>query len=313
MQKLNLLGGLSKHLMRFDLDIHRNAPRILVFSGVAGVVASTLMACHATTKLDETVTAEKAAIQKAREIQDPKEMKKELTNAYFKTGVKLARLYLPSVGVGVVSMTAILSSHHLMERRNNSLAAAYTGLSTLFNGYRNRVAERYGEEVERRLRYNIHEEEIEETVVDKNGKEKVIKKKVDVANIDQVSDYARYFMRRHPEEPSLGSEYWEESYNYQETFLNNIERHLNDRFDTIGKMFLNEAYLAYGFPESVAGQTDGWVKDLDNPVGENFIKVTRTRVFFKNKDGGLEPAILLDFNVQGNILGRAFQKGLITK
>ena len=41
---------------------------------------------------------------------------------------------------------------------------------------RGRVLERFGEQVEKELRYNIKAQEIEETVTDGKGKEKTVKK-----------------------------------------------------------------------------------------------------------------------------------------
>jgi hypothetical protein len=311
MPNFNLIGGLNGLVSKTNLNLQRNAPGILVVSGVVGVVASGVMACRATLKLNDVVKTAKDNVEKAREIEEPKQMKKELTGAYVKAGVKLAELYLPSIGVGALSITAILSSHHLMTKRNTSLAAAYATLDTMFKGYRTRVAERFGEDAERKIRYNIHEEEVEETVIDKNGKEKTVKKTVEVVGADQNGQYARFFMKLHHDDPSLGSSMWQDNPDYRENVLEQTVRWMNDVLVSRGFLFLNDVYDALGFQKSLPGQSVGWVYDKDKPVGDNFIIFKKTPVHYRNKDGSLEPAVLIDFNVQGDILGRALQKGLI--
>ena len=92
-----------------------------------------------------------------------------------------------------MSIAAIIGGHHILRKRNIALAAAYTAVDKGFKEYRGRVLERFGEEVDRELRYNIKAKEIEKTVTDANGKETVVKETVDVADPNLTSDYARFF------------------------------------------------------------------------------------------------------------------------
>lgn len=121
---------------------------------------------------------------------------------YAHTGFQYIRLYAPAVLLGAASITCILTSHKLMRKRNMALAAAYATLDKHFKDYRGRVLERFGEQVEKELRYNIKAKEIETTVVDENGKEKKVKETVDVAaegwDPSKYSPYARIFDEGHP-------------------------------------------------------------------------------------------------------------------
>jgi hypothetical protein len=311
MKKLNLFGGLNALVQSTGFNLRRNAPGILVFSGVVGVVTSGVMACRATLKVNDTMKASREKIEEARTVKEPKAMKKQLAGAYIKTGLKLAELYLPSVGVGALSITAILSSHHLMTKRNTSLAAAYTTLDTMFKGYRARVKDKYGEDEERKLYYNIHEEEIEETIIGKNGKEQKVKKTVEVIDANPNDQYSRLFMKLHQDDPSLGSSYWDAHDQYGYTFLKGRELQANYQLTSRGYLTLNDVYVDLGFQPTLAGQSVGWVYDEENPVGDNFVFFDKRYVQYRNKDGSLEPATLIGFNVQGSILGRAVQKGLM--
>ena len=113
---------------------------------------------------------------------------------YTQSALKIAKLYAPSVALGVLSITAILTSNNIFRKRNIALAAAYTAVDKSFKEYRGRVVDRFGKELDNELRYNIKAKEVEEKVVDeKTGKEKTVKKTVNVSELDQYSDYAKFF------------------------------------------------------------------------------------------------------------------------
>ena len=61
--------------------------------------------------------------------------------------------------LGAASIASILASHNIMKKRNVALAAAYAAVDKSFKDYRDRVIERFGEQVEKELRYNIKAQE----------------------------------------------------------------------------------------------------------------------------------------------------------
>ena len=177
-----------------------------------------------------------------------------------------------------------------------ALAAAYATVDKGFKEYRERVVERFGEAVDHELRYNIKAKEIEETVVDEKGKEKKVKKKVNVANINEYSDYARWFDSSNPN--------WEETPDYNLMFLKAQQKYANDKLIAEGRLFLNDVYEALGIPKTKAGQIVGWVYDPSNPDIDSLVDFG---IFDCHKENarnfvnGVEPAILLDFNCDGNV------------
>lgn len=281
------------------------SPEILVGLGVIGTISSTIMACKATTKLSGLLEDSKQEIDTIKRCsEDPalaekyseQDAKKDLTLVYTQTGIKIAKLYLPAVTLGVASLACLIGSNNILRKRNIALAAAYTTVDKSFKEYRKRVTDRFGEEVERQIRHNIKAQEIEETILDEDGNEKKITKNVETCEIDGYSEYSRFF--------DDGCTGWEKDAEYNLVFLKAQQQYANDLLRSKGHLFLNEVYDMLGIPRSKAGQVVGWIYDPENPIGDNYVDFG---IYDVNKRGsrdfvnGYERTILLDFNVDGNI------------
>lgn len=316
MKKINT-KGLSRAFHKVGFKIKKHSPEILLGAGIIGGVTATVLACKSTVKASQIVKEAKKEIagvhtvledpklqqmyvEKYGEEFTPEECKKETRILCVQTGLKLAKVYALPVTLGVLSLTSILTSHNIIRKRNLALAAAYTTLDTSFKGYRSRVVERLGEQMDRELRYNIKSKEIEEKVVDENGEEKIVKKTVDVVDpvyVSQYSDYARCFDETCPN--------WERDAEYNLTFIKNVERFMNEKLQTQGYLFLNEVYEAFGWPKTRAGQQVGWIYDEKNPIGDNRVDFgiyDMHKAVNREFVNGYEKSIWLDFNVDGVIL-----------
>lgn len=308
MRKEEMLKKVSGVINKAGFGLKKHSPEILVVAGVIGTVASAVMACRATTKIggildksNETLDAIHKYSENPETVPEtmeysPDDVKKDLAVTYVQTGLKIAKLYAPSVVLGGLSISAMLVSNNILRKRNVALAAAYATVDKGFKEYRERVVERFGEAVDHELRYNIKAKEIEETVVDEKGKEKKVKKKVNVANINEYSDYARWFDSSNPN--------WEETPDYNLMFLKAQQKYANDKLIAEGRLFLNDVYEALGIPKTKAGQIVGWVYDPSNPDIDSLVDFG---IFDCHKENarnfvnGVEPAILLDFNCDGNV------------
>ena len=301
------MSKLTRTLNRVGLKLKKHSPEILVVTGVVGTVASAVMACKATTKIDEVLAETKDNIDKTKDYVEKKgfsekyteeDYKKDLTIFYAKGGLELVKLYAPSVALGALSITAILSGHNVLRKRNVALAAAYATVEKGFKEYRGRVVERFGEELDRELKYNIKAKEVEETTVaEKTGEEKVTKKTVNVADPNNYSTYARFF--------DDGCTGWTKDPEYNLMFLKNQQRYANDLLKSRGHLFLNEVYDMLGIPRTKAGQVVGWIYDEEYPNGDNFVDFGIYDLYNeKARDfvNGYEKTILLDFNVDGDIM-----------
>lgn len=290
-------GVVNKSVMK----LKKHSPEILIVAGIAGTVVSAVVACKATTKVNKIVedtkndiekvhTAVDTGITEAGESYSVEDSKKDLTIIYAQTGIKFAKLYAPAVILGTLSITSILASNNILRKRNVALGAAYAAIDKSFKEYRGRVIERFGEQVDTELKYGIKAKKFEEVEVDpETGKEKKVKKTVMVADPNLQSDYAVYFDSK--------SRNFETNFDYNRMFLKAQQQFANDKLQTRGHLFLNEVLDDLDLPRTSAGQIVGWTKDgPDGYVNFRILEVER-----ETKDGRHEPALLLDFNVEGNI------------
>ena len=308
MKNLAIMNSVNKVFGRTALQIRKHSPEILIVTGIMGTVASAVMACKATTKVSAILEETKNNVHMIHDCAGDQELnesgkytdedaKKDLAIVYTQTGIKLAKLYAPSVALGALSIASILASNNILRKRNVALAAAYATIDNSFKEYRNRVIEKFGEVVDRELKYNIKAQKIEEIVTDEEtGKEKKVKKSIDVGDPNTYSDYARFF--------DDGCTGWEKDSEYNLMFLRAQQQYANDLLKSRGHLFLNEVYDMLGIPRTKAGQVVGWVYNPENPVGDNYVDFgiyDMNRQVVRNFVNGYERTILLDFNVDGNI------------
>lgn len=289
-------GVASKTVMK----LKKHSPEILVVAGIAGTVVSAILACKATTKVAEILDETNGTLDTIHEGMKTgaingqeyttEDGKKDTVVVYAQTGMKLAKLYGPAIILGTLSITSILASNNILRKRNVALGAAYAAIDKSFKEYRGRVIERFGEQVDTELKYGIKAKKFEEIEVDpETGKEKKVKKTVMVADPNLQSDYAVYFDSK--------SRNYETNPDYNRMFLKAQQAFANDKLQTRGHLFLNEVLDDLDLPRTPAGQIVGWTKDgPDGYVNFRIVEVER-----ETEDGRHEPALLLDFNVEGNI------------
>lgn len=304
-------AGLAVNKIGFKLQ--KKSPEILVIAGVVGVVVSAVMACKATTKAGEIVKATndtlaeihdaaKDGVTKAGKEYTDEDKKKDLAITYTHAGMMYAKLYGPAVVTGAASIACILTSHRMLKKRSIALAAAYTTLDKTFKDYRGRVVERFGEQVEKELRYNIKAQEVKTTVVDEDGKKKMVKEMKNVAPVgwdpSNHSPYARFFDETHPS--------WMKDPEQSRFWLKALQAQANDQLKARGHLFLNEVYDMLLFPLTDYGQAVGWIYDIKNPKGDNFVDFGIFDVR-REKDsefgGDYIEGFILDFNTVGDITG----------
>lgn len=249
----NISTKAASFVKKTGFQLRQYSPEILVVAGVIGTVVSAVMACKATTKVNDILEQHKEDVEKIHTVaKDEKyadeytesDMKKDLTIVYAQTALKFAKLYGPAVLLGGLSITGILTSNNILRKRNIAIATAYAALDKSFKGYRERLTERYGETVDRELKYGIKAQKIEETVVDENGKTKKTKTIVPVVENEKNSVYARFFDETNPN--------WEKNPDYNLMFLRAQENYANQRLRADGYLFLNDVYESLGIPKCLS-------------------------------------------------------------
>ena len=307
MKNLEIVNKITFVAHKAWFKVKKHSPEILITAGVIGTVASAVMACKATTKLSDILEDSKEQINQVHNFLEDERIpesqyskedgNKDLAIIYAQTGIKLVKLYSPAVALGALSITGIVASNSILRKRNIALAAAYTTVDKTFKRYRNNVIDRFGEKIDKELRYGIKAREIEEIVVDDDGNDKTVKKTVEAADpVSMYSDYAKIY--------DAGCNGWTKDAEFNLMFLRHTQAQANDILKRRGYLFLNEVYDMLGFQRTKAGQVMGWIYDEENPVGDNFVDfgiyntdIEKARDFVN----GIERVIILDFNVT-NIL-----------
>lgn len=308
--KTEFMNNVTRSLNRVGFKIKKHSPEILVVAGVVGTVASVVMACKATLKVDEIVDDAKDTIDMIHagvadekltaegEVYTQEDANRDLAIVYVQTGWKFVKLYAPSVILGAVSMGCMIGSNHILRKRNVALAAAFTAVDSSFKEYRGRVIERFGKELDRELRFNIKAKEIEEVVgVDEDGNEVVEKKTVEVMDPTGHSIYSVIF-----DDGNIG---WTKNPELNKVFLIQQQEAANFILKTRGHLSLNEVYDMIGAPRTAYGQIAGWVYTGDGTAGDDFVDFGMFDIHSENARDFInlrEKSIVLDFNCIGNIL-----------
>lgn len=307
MKNFEIMNTVTRNLNRVGFQLKKHSPEILIVTGIVGVVTSAVMACKATTKINDILEDTKTQVEKVHtvleddsipeETYSEEDSKKDLAIIYAKAGLSFVKLYGPSILLGAVSIASIITSNNILRKRNIALAAAYTVVDTGFKEYRGRVIERFGEELDKELKYNIKAENVKETFIDEDGSEKTVDKTVEMTDPHACySNYARFY--------DDGCKGWTKDPELNLVFLKQMQQYANDRLRARGHLFLNEVYDMLGIPHSSAGQIVGWIYDEDNPNGDNYVDFGIYDTYKeKSRDfvNGYERVILLDFNVDGII------------
>lgn len=305
----------------------KNSPEILLGLGIASMIGGTVLACRGARNLDGILIdaydrKEEAALKSYDEADDKdiEAVEKTYNIAEVPTteiGWALmsrtdkAKLQLQTIGtvamefapaalcmIGGISM--IIGSHNIMTKRNAALMAAYTGLNEAYQKYRNRVIDKYGEDIDYEMRNGVQKETVtEESTDEETGKTKKDKKKIDI--VADPSLYSRWFDESCPE--------WSKAPGMNYHFLMCQQNYLNDKLvmrstespKGIGHVFLNEVYEALGMEHSTAGALVGWIYDPNDPERREFIDFGMHEAHNERKRAfvnGYERNILLDFNVK---------------
>lgn len=281
----------SSKLGRQALLAQKHSPTILFAGGVVGVVATTVLACRATLKLDQVLEDTQKHLNDARNLQHQNysehDRQQDMAYIYIRASVKVAKLYSPAILVGAASIGALAGSHNILSKRNAALTAAYAAVEKGLREYHQRVVDEFGEDKARELRYGSEER----TVVEETDKGT---KKVQVKHVTENghSPYARFFDEMNKN--------WNPNPEYNIMFLRCQQNYANDRLRAKGHLLLNDVYDMLGMERTKAGCVVGWVW---NDQGDDFVdfgvwedgNMERVHDFMV----GRERAVLLDFNVDG--------------
>lgn len=287
-------------LGRGELYLKKFAPEILVGVGIATMAGAVVVACKQSMKADEILDKhaedmdkiEKATEKSTREEYTEKDIKRDKAIVYRRTIVDFAKLYLPVAGLFAVGTVSILVGFNKMKKRYLVVSSLYALEKANHKETLKKIAERYGKEEADNIKYSLTADEVIETAEDGTETSTLIPH----SNGGYYSPYARIFDESNQNYSRENEE--------NRWWLQSQQDYFNFKLRTKGHVFLNEVYDKLGFPRTGYGQYVGWLKDGDGDGEVDFglfdIYSWKTRDFVN----GYEPAVILDFNVDGVIVDK---------
>lgn len=277
----------------------KNSPTIFFVAGTVGIVGTVALACRATLKVSDAMDAYETRLEEIKEkrpsaYSEHEDVVRDIQKLKRKTAVEIVKPYLPAVGLGVLSIGALTGSHVILTKRNGTLIAAYAALDRGFKEYRDRVADEYGKDVDKKFATGASTYLTEEKMADGTTK---TGSKTEVDGRFGGSPYAIVFdelSRKFSKEPGR---------NAQTIMM--IQSYANDKLKAQGHLFLNEVLDMLGLPRTPAGSQVGWFISKDPEYkGDGYVDFgvwTGEGSLVESFIEGKEYYVTLDFNVDGVI------------
>lgn len=294
---------MNKYIEKVGTKVKKHAPEIFISVGVTGVVTGTVMACKATTKINDILDNRNEELEKIEEgletldseeyTEEDAKKDRQIVNA--KTGVALFKLYAPAVTVTSISLAMIIQAHRIMNRRNAALSAAYLTLNKTYKEYQDRVVEKIGEDANQELIYGYKTKKVKVKEKDpETGKEVKVEKDIKVKDKVSQGTFNYVFDESNPLYKTDGT--------YNDIFLHSVETYANELLKSRHHLFLNEVFDELGIERTKEGQVLGWYYDETSDKFNNFVDFGINEVAYDDGEGGYYFRHELNFNPDGNIL-----------
>lgn len=296
----------SKNNFRIlGIEIKKHAPEIMTGVGVVSCLAGFGMAVRAGLKTEELVDICKDRIAEVKENKDDKEVyatekeyKKDLVKAYMKNVGDIAGLYGPAIMLEIGGIASVFGATVTFKKRGMQLVAEAATWEGMYKNLKDKLVEKYGPELAKEIEAGVEVEKVTEEITDENGKTKKVKKDIKVTKglDEKYSTYSRFY------DSSVRG--WDKNPGINKDFLLAVNAWANNKLDADGFLLLSDVYKAIGFDETIASKKVGWLKEHYKSVGDGYVSFGlfdneswATRRFTNE----LEPTILLDFNVDGDL------------
>lgn len=232
--------------------LSKHSPEILVGIGITGMVTSTVLAVKATPKA-------LGLLEKAKEEKYGEDLTAIET---IKTAWKP---YIPSMIIGVASISCIIGASAVNTKRNAALATAYAISERSLLTYRDKVIETIGEKKDKEIREKIAQDEVDKKPV--SNSQVIITSKGNTLCMDALS--GRYFRS------DLDK-------------IKKIINELNRDIVTQNYVSLNELYYALGLEGLKNGSRLGW------NINEGLIELSYSTCLAEND----EPCIVINYETE---------------
>lgn len=220
----------DKALYNSKLFLKRNSSTILSCAAAVGVLATAIVAVKSTPKA-------------MRLIKEQEEKKGEKLTKM--ETIKVAGpVYIPSILIGVSTISCIFGANALNKKQQNTLVGLYSLLDSSYKSYKNNVKETFGEDADNKIAQTIANKRYDKTIIandNSNGNE--------------------------PSEQAPGKEMFMdfctlEFFNSSIDDIKNAEKFLNDILRMRGDVYLNEYKTALGLESTKSDYQMAWTTQL---------------------------------------------------
>lgn len=157
-----------------ELLVSSNSTALLTGVGVVGTVSTAVLTGRASFKAAKIIEAEKWDRRTTLTTnEEPKTTLHEITDLEFREKIDLVwPHFIPPIGVGALTITAIIMANRLSSKEAAALATAYGLSEKAFSEYKEKVVERLGEGKEQKIRDEVAQDRINANPV--QGREVII-------------------------------------------------------------------------------------------------------------------------------------------
>lgn len=223
---------MPKFICNAKKSLSKHSPKILTCMGVSGMVLTTVLAVKATPKAMSIIND-----------------KKDLENKEKLSSVEIIcetwKCYIPTMIMGITSISCIIGASSINHKRNAVLAAAYTLSESTLKEYRDKVVETVGEKKEKQVRDLVAKEKIK--------KDPVVSKEVIITNSGNTLCY----------EPITGRYFYSDINKIKSAVIEINRKMIDEMYAT-----LNDFYYEIGLDETTMGDELGW--SIDNRLDVGF-------------------------------------------
>lgn len=297
------------------LKMKKYSPEILVGAGLIGVVTAAISAARTVAGEDyqSVLDSHRWRMHKIAEAQgiaeqypmsdmgngeqvetySLKSQRTDIACAYRDITISTAKYLWPQISIMTLSIVAILSGFRIVRKRNMALVAAYNVIDQAFKGYRERVRNELGEEMDTHFMYDTEMKVGTKTIKNADGTTTKVKETEQILKGNVVSMYARLYAQDTTQQ-------FERDPRFNWLYIKKKCDYLNDLLHSRGHVFLNEAYEELGFEHTSYGAVVGWVANKKGGTGDNYISFGHwVEKLTDVEAAGPMGSILLDFNVDG--------------
>lgn len=206
----------------------RNAPKILTYAAVGGVISTSVLAVKATPEALRIMELER---ERRERMKTEPPTKKDI--------IKLAWIYYtPAIVMGGITIACIISAESINSKRNAALAGLYSITDATLREYQSKVVDAVGEKKEREIKDEVIKGKMDKNPVE--DKEVIITGKGETLCYDTIS--GRYFKSDIEK-------------------IRKSENYLNNNILKDGFISLNEVYDEFGLEHIKMGDEVGWHVD----------------------------------------------------